>query len=197
MFRHSLKKDIITLPNLLSLFRLILIPVYIVMYLNAQSSRDYYFCAGVLTLSCITDMLDGQIARRFNMISAVGKFLDPVADKATQFAMTLCLAIRYPLLWGVLILLVIKEIYQLIAASYWLKRGYMLKGALMTGKVCTTVLFVSLVFLVMFPTVDIQVVNIIAIVDFAFLMVAFIHYIITFSRIGPRFETVKDATTHE
>ncbi len=197
MSKINWKREIFTIPNLLSLFRLILIPVYIVMYLNAVTPRDFYFCACVLTLSCITDMLDGQIARRCNMISAVGKFLDPVADKATQFAMTLCLAIRYPILWFVLILLVIKELYQLIASSYWLKRGYMLKGALMTGKICTTVLFVSLVFLVMFPTISLTVVKVIAIVDFLFLLVAFIHYVVTFSRIGPRFETVEDATTHE
>lgn len=197
MSKIDWKREIFTIPNLLSLFRLILIPVYIVMYLNAVTPRDFYFCAGVLTISCFTDMLDGQIARRCNMISAVGKFLDPVADKATQLAMTLCLAIRYPILWVVVVLLVIKEMYQLIASTYWLKKGYMLKGALMTGKVCTTVLFVSLVFLVMFPNIGITVVNAIAIVDTAFLVVAFIHYAVTFSRIGPRFETVEDATTHD
>ena len=57
------KKEILTIPNLLSFFRLILIPVYMVIYLNAEDTADYT-CAGIiLAASCITDMFDGKIAR--------------------------------------------------------------------------------------------------------------------------------------
>lgn len=52
----------------------------------------------VLALSGITDILDGFIARRFGMVSDVGKILDPVADKLTQGAVILCLAFRYSLM---------------------------------------------------------------------------------------------------
>jgi CDP-diacylglycerol--glycerol-3-phosphate 3-phosphatidyltransferase len=75
------KKQVFTIPNILSLFRLILIPVYIHIYLNAQSLADYHLAAAILAVSCLTDAVDGQIARRFNMITAVGKVLDPLADK--------------------------------------------------------------------------------------------------------------------
>lgn len=190
------KREIFTIPNLLSLFRLILIPVYIVMYLNAKSPLDYYLSAGVLTLSCFTDLVDGQIARRCNMISNVGKLLDPLADKATQFAMIICLAIRYPILWALIALFVIKEGFQLIAVMVSIRKGKVLKGALMSGKICTTILFVSLVFMVMFPNIGMDVVNIIAIVDFIFLLIAFVDYVIAYLKKDSRFETVEDATKY-
>ena len=88
------KKEILTIPNLLSLFRLALIPVYVVIYLNAREPGQYITAGAILAVSCLTDMVDGKIARRFGMISTVGKVLDPVADKATQFTLTLCLSLR-------------------------------------------------------------------------------------------------------
>ena len=90
------KKDLFTIPNLLSRFRLVLIPVYIVIYLNATEMTDYFIAAGILAVSCLTDAIDGKIARHFNMISTVGKILDPLADKATQFTLIVCLSIKQP-----------------------------------------------------------------------------------------------------
>lgn len=176
MFIKDWKKDIFTVPNALSLFRLALIPVYIVMYLNAESTTDYYLSAAVLAVSCLTDMIDGKIARHFNMISTVGKVLDPFADKATQFTLIVCLAIKYPYLWYLVGLFAVKEIFQLIAGLVNLKKGKMLKGALMSGKVCTTVLFLSLIVMVMIPNLPEKTVNIIAIVDGVFLIFAFYRY---------------------
>ena len=94
MYIKDWKKEIFTIPNLLSLFRLVLIPVYITIYLNAKEAMDYYLAGGILAVSCLTDMIDGKIARHFNMITSFGKFLDPVADKATQFTLILCLALK-------------------------------------------------------------------------------------------------------
>ena len=108
------KKDILTVPNLLSLFRLVLIPVYILIYLNADSNTDYYIAASILAVSCLTDLIDGKIARHFNMISNTGKILDPLADKATQFALILCLTVKYPVLLVLVGLFVIKEGFQLV-----------------------------------------------------------------------------------
>ena len=94
MFSWNWKKEILTVPNLLSLFRLALIPVYISAYLRAQTGQDHALAAGILAVSCLTDLLDGIIARRFHMISHVGKVLDPLADKLTQLALFLCLSTR-------------------------------------------------------------------------------------------------------
>ena len=67
------KKEVLTIPNLLSLFRLALIPVYVVIYLNAHDPHEYYLAGGILALSCMTDLIDGKIARHFNMITNLGK----------------------------------------------------------------------------------------------------------------------------
>ncbi len=180
MFIKDWKKEILTIPNLLSLFRLLLIPVYIIIYLNATDASHYYLSAGILAVSCITDLIDGKIARHFNMISTVGKILDPLADKATQFALILCLAMRYPVLMHLVILFVIKESFQLIAGGFALKKGMMLDGALFAGKICTTILFVSLILLVMFPQMRYDIVTLIAIADALFMLISFASYVLAY-----------------
>lgn len=186
------KKDIFTIPNLLSLFRLILIPLYVMIYLNARDSSDYYLAAGILAVSCLTDMIDGQIARRFNMISTVGKILDPLADKVTQFTLVICLALKYPILWVLVILIFVKEIFQLVAGLLRLRKGKMLKGAQITGKVCTTVLFISLILLVMMPDIPVFLVYWITAIDAACLIVAFVDYAIVYNRKDSKFQTLEN-----
>ena len=180
MFIKDWKKEILTIPNLLSLFRLILIPIYMVVYLNAYEPWRYYVAGGILAVSCMTDAVDGKIARTFNMISTVGKILDPFADKITQFTLTLCLSLKHPPLRQVLALFVIKEMFQLIAGLVNLRRGKMLPGALFAGKICTTVLFISLITLVLFPDMPAIAVDVISVVDTAFLVISFISYIFAY-----------------
>lgn len=180
MFIKNWKKEILTIPNLLSLFRLALIPVYMVIYLNATKPSHYFLSAAILAVSCLTDLIDGKIARHFNMISTVGKILDPIADKATQFTLIVCLASRYPVLWYLVVYFFIKECFQLIAGGLALRKGKMLEGALLSGKICTTVLFVSLIVLIMIPQIDPNIVTIVAIVDAGFMTVAFISYILAY-----------------
>ena len=197
MYRKIPKKEIFTIPNLLSLFRLILIPVYMSIYLNASGTRDYLIAGIILAISCLTDMIDGKIARKFNMISTLGKILDPLADKLTQFALLLCLAIRHSVLWTVFSLFVLKELFQLVAGILSLKRGLILKGALISGKVCTTVLFISLVAMVIFPQMSSVTVNVIAMIDGVFLMVAFADYFITYLGKKSRFQPLEDQPSAE
>lgn len=180
MFIKDWKKEIFTIPNLLSLFRLVLIPVYMTVYLEAQEPSQYYTAGGILAISCMTDAVDGKIARHCNMVSTLGKILDPLADKITQFTVTLCLSLKYPPLRSVLILFVVKELFQLIAGAIHLRNGRMLPGALMAGKVCTTVLFLSLIVLVLFPAVPSRAVDVIAVVDTVFLTVSFISYLFAY-----------------
>lgn len=175
------KKEVFTIPNLLSLFRLALIPVYVVIYLNAGDDLFLHFmAAGVLAVSCLTDLVDGQIARRFHMISTVGKVLDPVADKATQFSLIVCLSIRYPVLWAVVVLFFLKELFQLVAGIVFLRKKKMLDGALVVGKICTTVLFLSLIIMVLFPTLPNGLIYGIAITDSVFLLISFTGYYLAY-----------------
>ena len=174
------KKEILTIPNLLSVFRLALIPVYITIYLNAVEPCDYYLAAGILALSCMTDMIDGYIARKFNMISNMGKFLDPIADKMTQFTLIVCLAFRYPFLIWLICLFVVKESFQLIAIGLNLRKKKVLDGALFSGKICTTILFSSLILMVLIPTMKESTVAIMAAVDAAFMLYAFADYFLAY-----------------
>lgn len=173
------KKDVFTIPNVLSVIRLLLIPVYMTIYLNAKEEAHYTIAGTIMAVSCLTDMIDGMIARRFNMISALGKFLDPLADKLTQFTVIICLVIDYPVLWAIVGLFVIKEMFQLIAGIITFRKGRMLKGALISGKISTAVLFVSLIYMVMFP-VSQNVAGIITIIDGILLLIAFADYFRTY-----------------
>ena len=188
------KKDLFTIPNLLSLFRLVLIPVYVVIYLNAQDDTDHYIAAGILAVSCLTDAIDGKIARHFNMISTVGKILDPIADKATQFTLIVCLAIRNPVLWILVCLFFIKECFQLIAGLMALRKGQMLSGALISGKICTTVLFVSLIVLVMMPQLSETVIFAITTLDCVVVLIAFICYARVYYTHSPMIQDLSNKT---
>ena len=176
MFIKNWKKEICTVPNLLSLFRLLLIPVYVRIYLNASKPLHYYLAGSILAVSCLTDWIDGKIARRFHMISTVGKILDPVADKVTQFTLILCLGVRFPSLLGLIFPFIIKESFQLIAGTVALKKGMMLEGALFAGKICTVVLFVSLIILAFFPGLPKAYVTAITWIDGLFLLMSFVAY---------------------
>ena len=171
------KKEIMTIPNLLSIFRIVLIPVYLNIYLNADSPDDYTLAAVILAVSCLTDLVDGKIARKFNMITNLGKLLDPVADKLTQLALMICLSVERKAIRFLLLLFLIKEFFQFFAMVGSLRRGKVLNGALMSGKISTTVLFTSLGLLVLFPGMSERAVNIIAAICLVFLMAAFVDYI--------------------
>lgn len=186
------KQQILTIPNILSLFRLILIPVYVVIYLNAQIASDYYLAAGILAVSCLTDLIDGKIARHFNMISTVGKILDPLADKATQFTLIICLATKYPILWYLVGLFIVKESFQLIAGGINLRKGKMLKGALLSGKICTTILFVSLIVMIMIPTLDNTVICWIAVIDMISMAISFGNYLFTYFKRDNKFQSINE-----
>lgn len=176
MFIRSWKKEIFTIPNLLSLFRLLLIPVYVSVYLNATESDQFILAGAILAISCLTDMVDGKIARKYNMITTLGKVLDPLADKLTQLALTICLSIKYPVLYPVLGLFVVKELFQLVLGVVFLRKGKMLPGALLAGKICTTILFISLIALVLIPDMNAVAVQVIAMVDAMFLTISFVSY---------------------
>ena len=128
---------IITIPNILSFFRLCLIPLILWQYVGMQ---NYFNALYLLALSGLTDIVDGIIARKFHMVSNLGKALDPVADKLTQIAMLFCLVTRFPYMWIPLVLLVVKELFAGITGLMMVKRGTVI-GADWHGKVTTVLLY--------------------------------------------------------
>lgn len=180
MFIRNWKQNIFTIPNLLSLLRLALIPVYVRIYLNARQPQDYLLAGSILAFSCLTDAVDGFIARRFQMTSTLGKILDPLADKLTQITLTICLSHSYPILLPVIALLVAKELFQLMGAILLLRRGTPFPSSMIAGKISTFVLFITLTALMIFPDVPEFVVSGIALLDSVCLICAFVCYYFTF-----------------
>lgn len=153
------KKELLSIPNLMGYFRLLMIPVFVFLYLRAETPRDYYIAAIVMGISALTDMLDGLVARKFNMITEFGKFLDPFADKVTHGAILLCLCTRYRWMAVLVVLFVVKEGFMVVMGLIKLRKGKKLDGAMWFGKVCTALLFVVMFVLILFPSIPIGVAN--------------------------------------
>ncbi len=135
-------RKIFTVPNILSFVRLAMIPLIIYTYLGLQNS---ILTAVLLFLSGLTDALDGFIARRFNMISELGKALDPVADKLTQAVMLLCLVSRFPFILAAFIVLLVKEFFNGLGNLKLINTTGHVHGALWHGKLCTVLLYAVMV----------------------------------------------------
>lgn len=168
------KKGIFTIPNLLTLLRLALIPVYTTIYLDRENSQ---LAAGVLAFSCLTDLLDGMIARRFHMVSNLGKFLDPLADKITQLTVLLCLSTRYALINALIPLFIVKECMQCALAYFHFRNGKTLGGALWAGKISTAVLFISLIVLMALPYASTAFVTFLVLSDVLVLVISLVNYL--------------------
>lgn len=136
---NKYQKRIITIPNILSFIRLCLIPVIVWLYLGKQ---DYLLTGIFLIISCLTDIIDGTIARKFNMISDLGKVLDPIADKATQLVVMILLTISFPLMLIPIIMTVIKETFMAISGWMVIKKCNIVLGAHWHGKAATVLLSV-------------------------------------------------------
>lgn len=135
------KKAVFTVPNMLSFFRLCLIPVIVWLYVRAE---NYHWAGYMLILSGLTDIADGFVARHFHMISDIGKILDPIADKLTQAAMLICLMVRYPDIMWPFALMVIKEAFMIISGLLVINKTGVVIGADWHGKGATVVLYATM-----------------------------------------------------
>lgn len=132
-----------TVPNALSVLRILLIPVFAVLFV-----KDYVLAAViVMAIAAFTDLLDGKIARKFNQVSALGKILDPIADKMSQIAIVIILMIKYSdsALKYLLALFIVKEVVMIIAGAIMLSAGKRPVAAEKWGKWATTVFYVSMI----------------------------------------------------
>ena len=139
---YNTQNKILTIPNMLSFFRLCLIPVIMWLY----CVEDNYLWAGiVLIVSGITDTVDGFVARHFHMTSDLGKVLDPVADKLTQAAMLFCLLTRFPLMILPLGIMVLKEFFMGVTGLMVIQKTGKVFGADWHGKVTTWLLYAMMI----------------------------------------------------
>lgn len=120
------------LPNRLTVFRVVLIPVFVTLYLLGWQSQGLRFAAAaVFILASLTDLLDGKIARKYHLITDFGKFMDPLADKLLVVSALICLIVSGQVYAWIVIIIVAREFtisgFRLIAsdngiviaANYW------------------------------------------------------------------------------
>lgn len=145
MKAHNKQLKFFTIPNILTLFRIVLIPVFVYTYLVKKNTLHTII---IIIISGLSDVADGFIARRFNMVSDIGKALDPLADKLTQAALLYCLIARFPNMMYVFILLVIKELILSLLSFLAIKKTHIVKGADWHGKMTTVLLYMMMIHII-------------------------------------------------
>lgn len=150
----DLFKGCLTIPNLLTLIRILIVPVFAVLFLNGE----FLWAVLVLAVSGLSDFLDGKIARRFNQVSALGKLLDPVADKLTQITLAILLYITFhsaqnetlkAFSW-VFLVFIIKEAVMVIGGAVMLAFGIRPGAAEIYGKVATFAFYAVMLVIICF-----------------------------------------------
>lgn len=148
MNRILKKEQVITLPNLLSMVRLLLIPVIVYLYCF---KKMYSFAVLFILISGITDVADGIIARKFNMVSDFGKILDPIADKLTQITVIFCIATRFYAVRLLVGMFIIKEIIMMAMGMAAIKKLDSVNSAKWYGKANTVILYAAMILFILFP----------------------------------------------
>ena len=147
---NKYKYKVFTIPNILSFFRIALIPVFVWLY----SFEDNLFWAMfTLGVSGVTDVVDGFIARTFGMVSNVGRILDPIADKLTQIAVLICLCFKFPRMIIVVSLLVVKEVVNGIIGLVMMHKNRDALDSKWHGKLTTVCIYFTGVFHLLWPTI--------------------------------------------
>lgn len=128
------------IPNILTISRFVLIPFICIAIIN----DDYMTAFVFLTISGITDILDGFIARKFGFITNFGKLIDPLADKSTQLAVLITLSLVGIIPYWILIIVFIKELTMISGASF-LYGNNLIVSSRWYGKLATVVFYIAIV----------------------------------------------------
>lgn len=151
--KNDSSDEILTIPNILSFFRILLITPFMILFLNGE----YVWSAVVIVASGLTDCVDGYIARHFNQVSDFGKILDPVADKLTLLAVGIGICILTPEVITVMVILIIKDLLMLIGGITLIKNDIQPPQARWYGKVGTIMFYVSVCTIVFLKVINVEV----------------------------------------
>jgi cardiolipin synthase len=176
---QNARTQIWSIPNVLTIFRFLLIPVFVVLYVNGYGISSFI----TLVVSALTDVLDGRIARRYGMITNVGKVIDPVADKVTQAAMIICVGLRFPAMWILLCIHVVKELAMLGIGYRVLDKTGTVNSSKWYGKVCTALLYAVMMLHIIWPAIPIALSDVLVTVCGAMIIFCFVMYTLYFTRL--------------
>lgn len=132
-----------TIPNLLSFMRIVLIPVFAVLLIKDQ----FIWAVIVITIAQLTDWFDGMIARKLNQVSALGKVLDPIADKLSQISIIIVLIYKYSdnAIKYLFMFFIIKELLLIGGGVILIANGFKPFAAEIWGKLATTVFCIVMI----------------------------------------------------
>ena len=166
------KKNVLTIPNLMTLIRIILIPIFIVLYIKEQ----YIAALIVIAVSWLSDVADGFVARNFDQVSELGKMFDPLADKLTQLAMIFCLAYRYPLMWLMFGLFIVRDLTQIVLGSMVLAAKDEVNSANWFGKLSTGSVYIVTIILIIWFNIPLWLANTFIALSIGFIFLSMIAY---------------------
>ena len=137
---RKLFTNVWTIPNVLTMLRLILIPVFVGLFFSGLRKA----ALAVFVAASLTDMLDGYLARKLNQITDFGKLFDPLADKLMVLTAMVCQAIAGVFPWSAITIVACKELYMVLGGMFMLKRGIVVYSNLI-GKAAQVCFIASLI----------------------------------------------------
>ena len=172
-----------TLPNILSIFRICLVPVFIITYFSGRPYATMY-AALVFAVAALSDFLDGFLARKFGASSNLGKVLDPLGDKLMTVAVLLCITIdRIIPIWPV-IAVVVKELLMAIGGFIVHRKAKTeMPGSNVIGKASTVVFFLVCITLMLFRNIPQGAATAMVTAAIVLTLFALISYVKTFTSV--------------
>lgn len=120
---RKLFTNIWNIPNALTMLRLVLIPVFVVVFFNTPRDQDKIAALVIFAVASITDMFDGMLARKLNQITDFGKLFDPLADKLMVVTSMVCQAIIGVFPWAAIAVVAAKELIMFFGGMFMLSKG--------------------------------------------------------------------------
>ena len=164
------------IPNMLSLMRLLMVPMFPIVY-NAGVPHAHLYAAGVYFLAAATDVIDGWLARRNNQITKLGRILDPMADKAMAFTVLLTITIAGVVHWWAVLVLFAKEVVMGVGAMVLVRKRDDVFAAVEVGKTATAVFFVVCLVLTVFPAIPLLWSNLMLAIAVGLNVIALVYYL--------------------
>lgn len=178
MNNNKFLKDIFTVPNIISIMRICFIPFIIYYY----QMNNFPFMLMILIISGLSDILDGIIARKFNLITDLGRILDPLADKFTQIATCYCLMSRYKTMVIFFIVLLFKETIMAILGIIVIKKKET-QNSKWYGKLSTIMIFITIIIHLLYPQISYNLSLLIIIITICFMIFSLVNYLYYYYKI--------------
>lgn len=139
------------LPNILTLMRMCLVPIFPFVFFSANPN-SHYQALGIYVLASLTDILDGYLARRYNLVTIIGTVLDPLADKLMLLMAIICLYIDHSIPSWAFLFILVSESFMIIIGSYmYFRKKRFVIPSNRFGKSATIIFFIGVALNILLP----------------------------------------------